>query len=219
MTHPKGSPKPSQEHVSPLPVAELTSELKSDVWSVCGRFGRPHGVRGEVRLWVYNNLTELLVSGTPVFVGHHPKKSGQAGRPPRFQLTLKQARIDAKGVIANFDEISNREGADALKHLAWLTPRSAFPTLEDDEFYLADLIGAQGLLFTQESTAQDLSEAQDLGELVGMVEAGAGEILIFKSEAWGEVMVPNVDPFVISIDLDVKQVKVRAIPGLIEGGL
>ena len=52
-----------------------------------------------------------------------------------------------------------------------------------------------------------------------MLEAGAGEILVFKSERWGEVMVPNLDPFVISIDVEAKIVKVRAIPGLIEGGL
>lgn len=219
MTHPGDSSKQDQARALSLPEAKLPLDLASDLWSVCGRFGRPHGVRGEVRLWIYNNLTEALVPGTPVFVGQHPKKIGKEARPPRFQLTLRHARFDAKGVIASFEEISRREEASELKHLAWVTPRSAFPALADDEFYLSDLIGARGLLFSQESKAQDLSEGQDLGELVGMLEAGAGEILVFKSETWGEVMVPNLNPFVISIDVEAKIVKVRAIPGLVEGGL
>ena len=219
MTHPGDPSKQDQAYVSSLPVAQLPPDLASDAWSVCGRFGRPHGVRGEVRLWIYNNLTEALVPGASIFVGQHPKKIGKEARPPQFQLTLRQARFDAKGVIASFEEVSQREAASELKHLAWVTPRSSFPGLADDEFYLSDLIGARGLLFSQDSETQDLSEGQDLGELVGMLEAGAGEILVFKSEMWGEVMVPNLDPFVISIDVEAKLVKVRRIPGLVEGGL
>ena len=193
--------------------------LSSEFWSVCGRFGRPHGVKGEVRLWVYNNQTEMLTPGTQFFVGTHPKGVSKEAKPPQFQFTLERARADAKGVLVRFKEVTQREVAAELNHLAWLTPRSAFPELEDDEFYLMDLIGAQGVLFPLDSETQNLSEGQVLGELVGMLEAGAGELLIFKSETWGEVMVPNLDPFVISIDVETKIIKVRAIPGLVEGGL
>ena len=219
MTHPDRPTKKQRAPSSSLPDAQLSDDIRSGPWSVCGRFGKPHGVRGDVRLWVYNNATEMLVPGAPVFIGTHPKKVEHDAAPPHSLLTLERARVDAKGVVASFSEISSREAATELRHLAWLAPRSAFPELEADEFYLADLMGAQGLLLPIESETQDHPEPEVLGELVGMLEAGAGEILVFKSDRWGEVMVPNLDPFVISIDVEAKVVRVRAIPGLLEGGL
>jgi 16S rRNA processing protein RimM len=174
-------------------------------------------VRGDVRLWLYNGQTELLAPGASIFVGAHPR-DGERPALPEYSLTIERVRFDSKGALVNFAEVAHREEATLLTHSAWVTPRSQFPPLSDDEFYLTDLIGARGLLFPLESTGDDLETSQPLGELVGLLEAGAGEILVFESEELGEVMVPNLDPFIIEIDLVARVVKVRGIPGLVEGG-
>lgn len=209
--------RPSAKGESLLPLAQLTPALRQDQWELCGRFGRPHGVRGDVRLWMYNKQSDLLVEGADLFVGAHPR-DGDPAPLPSAQLTVSKIRFDAKGAIVTFAELKRREEATLLTHQAWLTPRSLFPELEEDEFYLTDLIGAQGLLFPIASDEDDPEAARPLGQLTGLVEAGAGEIFVFEGSQFGEVMVPNLDPFVIEIDLSAKLVKVREIPGLIEGG-
>ena len=198
--------------------------LPADEWVVCGRFGRPHGVRGEVRLWGYNNHTELLKEGMFLYLGKHPKHPKSSVHPASHRLTLTKVRSDSKGLLLSFKEINQREQAQDLNHMAWLSTRSQFPPLAEDEFYLLDLIGAQGLAvdpkYDQETLSPEaLNSATSIGRLTSLLEAGAGEILIFESQEFGEVMVPNQEPFVLSIDLEQRQIILRAIRGLLEGGI
>jgi 16S rRNA processing protein RimM len=201
----------------------LTAEELDSEWLVCGRFGRPHGVKGEVRLWSYNQQTEALQKGMKLLIGPHPKHQTDPVRPAHSQLTLSKVRVDGKGLVVGFKELRFRDQAQALNHLAWLLPRKDFPELADDEFYLFDLIGAEGWAvdpsleeFTDTPSQQNSTY---IGKLTGLLEAGAGELLIFEGGDCGEVNIPNQDPFVVSIDLDAKRIIVRAIPGLLEGGL
>jgi 16S rRNA processing protein RimM len=180
-------------------------------------------VRGEVRLWVYNAHSDLLKEGVQLFVSPHPRSPADSPPPPRHALTVTRVRLDAKGALVAFSEIRRREEAQLLNHLAWVEPRSAFPEAGDDEFYLVDLIGTEGFAYPLGSDATvdpHASEgARPLGRLTGIVEAGAGDLLVFAGSELGEVMVPNVEAFVISLDPAQGYIKVWDIPGLLEGGL
>ena len=133
-----------KEPVRPSSLARFAFEVNSspladDDWVVCGRFGRPHGVRGEIRLWGYNNHTELLKEGMDLYLGKHPKYPNSPVRPASHRLTLTKVRSDNKGLLLSFKGISQREQAQALNHMAWVSARSTFPPLAEDEFYLLDL--------------------------------------------------------------------------------
>ena len=211
-------PQEKEKRSSSIPLLDVSQYPIHQEWVVCGRFGRPHGVRGEVRLWSHNNSTELLEQNATICIGKHPKHPSAKVRPATHQLTVRQFRMDAKGILISFDELNNREQVQELNHLAWLTPRAHFPKLEEDEFYLIDLIGADGWAVDPQNES-DLTTAKYVGKLTSMLEAGAGDLFIFESEEFGEITVPNQDPFVISIEIDQKRVLIRAIPGLLEGGI
>lgn len=223
------SPQGKKELVQSSSLSRFTFDvnqtpLSEDKWVVCGRFGKPHGVRGEVRLWGYNNHTELLKEGMSLYLGKHPKHPKSPVHPASHRLTLTKVRSDSKGLLLGFEGINQREQAQDLNHMAWLSTRNEFPALAEDEFYLLDLIGAQGLAvdpkYDQDTLSPEvLKSARPVGRLTSLLEAGAGEILIFESQEFGEVMVPNQEPFVLSIDLEQKQVILRAIRGLLEGGI
>ena len=206
-----------------LPPASLSQDELSSEWLVCGRFGRPHGVKGEVRLWSYNQQTEALSKGRALLIGPHPKQLTDPVPPATHQLTLSKVRADGKGLIVAFKELRYRDQAQRLNHLAWLQPRSSFPELSEDEFYLVDLIGAEGWAIDPSlNDPPDLPSDQNatyIGQLTDILETGAGELLIFEGGECGEVNIPNQEPFVVSIDLELKRVIIRAIPGLLEGGL
>ena len=217
-------PLPKGGGSSPLPKAVLSPDLLTCEWITCGRFGRPHGVKGEVRLWGYNQHTELPEDGMRFFIGKHPKYPNSKVKAATHQLTLSRVRSDHKGLLLGFKELNSREDAQHLNHLAWLMPRTHFPSLDDQEFYLIDLLGADGWAVSPEVSETALSqpdqlEKQYVGKLTGILEAGAGDLFIFESDEFGEITVPNQEPFVISIDLEHKSILIRAIPGLLEGGL
>jgi 16S rRNA processing protein RimM len=185
-------------------------------WVYCGQLGRPNGVAGALRLWPHNPQTSLLKPGARLCVA--PPLLEEARRdhlelPPSqvTTYTIAALRRDAKGVVLRLAEVKSREEAQALNLHTWVARREDFAALEDDELYFSDLIGARGVL----------EDGRPLGALVDVLHNGATELLLFSGpEGGGEVMVPYVlDVFILKVDLEERLVTVRAVPGLLEGGL
>lgn len=128
-----------------------------------------HGVTGEVRLKLFGEGVAAL------------------SRFPAFNasaLTLKKLRDDGKGgAIARFVEVTDRNGAEALRGTELSVPRSVLPPLGEGEYYHADLIG--------------LAAVSDAGETLGAVldvqNFGAGDILEIKRPDGKRFMVPMIE--------------------------
>jgi hypothetical protein len=95
-----------------------------------GRVAGGFGVRGEVRIATYTE--------DPLTLTKFKALTRQDGSPA---LTLTTARVAKDGVVARCVGIDTKEAADALRGLRLYVPRSALPEPDEDEFYLADLIG------------------------------------------------------------------------------
>src|SRR3954470_21323144 len=95
-----------------------------------GRVAGGFGIKGEVRITTY---TEDPMALTRFRVLLH-----EDGRPA---LTIASGRVAKDGLIARVPDIVDKTQADALRGLRLYVPRSALPAPEEDEFYLADLIG------------------------------------------------------------------------------
>lgn len=113
-----------------------------------------HGVSGEVRL-------KLFAESVDSFAAYGTYDAD--GR----SLTLSSTKHAGKSLVARFVEVRTREAAEALKGKSLTVPRAALPDPEDDEIYVADLIGR--------------SVGTPDGRLVGHIHAvenyGAGDIL------------------------------------------
>ena len=125
-----------------------------------------HGVTGEVRLKLFGEgLDELK---------RHKRFNGGA-------LTLKKLRDDGKGgAIVRFEEVTDRNAAEALRGTVLTIPRSALPPLEEGEYYYADLIGLPAV--------SDAGEA--LGEVIAVENFGAGDVLEIERPTGKRFMVP-----------------------------
>lgn len=122
-----------------------------------GRVAGGFGVRGEVRISTYTqDPMTLLAFGS--------LKAGDG----REVLRLTSSRPAKGGIIARAREVETKEQADALRGLRLFVAREVLPPTEDeDEFYLADLIG--------------LAVRSPSGEVLGTIKAvqdfGAGDLL------------------------------------------
>jgi len=125
--------------------------------------GGAFGVRGEVRITTYTEDPMALV--------RYRDLMREDGTPA---LTVTSARPAKAGVVARVKEVATPEQADALRGLKLYVPRERLPPPQDeDEFYLADLIG--------------LSVETAAGEALGRVKAvqdfGAGDLLEIEPPA------------------------------------
>jgi 16S rRNA processing protein RimM len=140
--------------------------LASDKPVTLAAIAGAHGVTGDVRLKLFGEGVESL---------------------QRFRafndsaLTLTKLRDDGKGgAIARFAEVTDRNGAEALRGTTLTVPRSALPPLEEGEYYHADLLGLPAVS----------TEDEDLGEVIAIDNFGAGDVLEIKRPTGKRFMVP-----------------------------
>jgi 16S rRNA processing protein RimM len=129
----------------------------SDRLILVGRVAGAFGVRGEVRITAYTD--------DPMALARYRDLKREDGAPA---LTLAAVRPAKGGVIARCPEVASKEAADALRGLRLFVPRAVLPPTEDeDEFYLADLIGL----------STETADGASFGRIKAVHNFGAGDIL------------------------------------------
>lgn len=140
-----------------------------------GEIGRPHGVRGLVRVRAFTAEPEGLVAYGPL-----TDESGTR----RFALELLAEDL------ARVEGVTDRDAAARLTGTRLYVARDALPPTEDpDEFYLSDLEG--------------LAAFTDAGDPLGRVRAvedhGAGAFLVLEGPP--ERLIPFTRVAVPAVDL------------------
>ena len=138
-----------------------------------GVIGRAHGVRGHVHITSYTAEPDELDSYNPLEDEH-----GHA-----FSLRWVAggvAEITRAGTV-----VRDRSGAEALVNTRLYVDRDRLPPPDDDEFYLADLVGLQAVS----------PEGGELGLVTAVHDYGAGASLEIGAllVPFTRAVVPNID--------------------------
>lgn len=134
-----------------------------------GRVLGAFGVKGEIRILCFGEDPKALLS-YKILVD----RAGAA------VLTLSGGRASKDVLIARTVEVADKDAADALRGTDLYVPRSRLPEAEEDEFYLADLIGM---------TARS-PEGAPLGRVRAVPNYGAGDLLEIEPEDAPTFLVP-----------------------------
>lgn len=147
---------------------------------VVGAIAGAYGVRGEVRIKSFCAQPEDIEAYSPL--------TGEDGQ--RFDLALLGPIKN--GFSARIAQVATKEEADALKGMALYARRDQLPTLPDDEFYHADLIGL---------TVTDTG-GNPLGTVKAVLNHGADDLLeVTQPGSSATVLIPFTRAIVPTVDL------------------
>ena len=159
------------------------------VAAVAGAFG----VRGEVRLKSFTAEPEGFAEYGPL--------SDDKGR----SYEVSDLRPIKGGFSARLSGVATKEQADALRGTRLTAPREALPSLPDDEFYHADLLGLR---------VQDTGGAE-IGRVKAVLDHGAGDLLEVACEG-GTVLVPFTAAVVPTVDMSAGRIVIDPPEGLLD---
>jgi 16S rRNA processing protein RimM len=161
-----------------------------------GAIAGAYGVRGEVRL-------KSFCADPGAIASYGPLWSEDGTRS--FTLTLGAAV--AQGFAGRLSGVATREAADALRGVRLYADRDALPSLPDDEFYHADLLG---LLVVDTGGAE-------LGRVKAVLNHGATDLLeVTAPGRTGALLVPFTLAIVPTVDLSARRIVVDPPEGLLE---
>jgi 16S rRNA processing protein RimM len=197
MTPRKTVSSPPIEDASSLPSGDAGSPQKGEpVFLAVGKLRRPHGVNGEIIMDVLTDFPERLHRGMTLYVG--------LDRQP---LRLRSLRWAAAALLVAFDGYNTPEQAGDLRnHFACVTTADR-PPLPEGEYYHHQLIGLKVIS----------EQGEILGNVTEILATGANDVYVVRAETGAEILIPAVDEFVRSVDLERRELRIHVTPGLLPG--
>ena len=164
------------------------------VFLVIGKLRRPHGIHGEMLMEVITDFPERISKGMNVTVG-----------PENLPLHINSVRPHKNLLLIAFTEYSTPEEVGIHRNQFVYVRTDTVPDLPIGDFYHHQIIG---LIVLSE-------DGKNIGEVTGILETGANDVLIVRVVDSPELLLPMVDEFILDIDLDKGKIIVRILPGLI----
>lgn len=155
-----------------------------------------HGVRGEVKVYPTTDGPERFLELEYVLL--------DIGRELR-RLEIKNVKFFKNLVILKFKGIDNINDIEMYKQRELWVPREEAQELEEDEYYIGDLIGMEVLL----------EGGSKFGELKDVMETGANDVYIVETKEGEEVLLPAIKDCILDVDVENNTMTVHLMKGLI----
>ncbi len=157
--------------------------MDADDWVPLAEVARPHGVRGELRLRLFNASSDVLLGQDEVLVR---MKDGE-----EHEVSVERARRADDAILMKLFSVDDRDRAEDLRGAHICLRRRDFPEAEDGEFYAIDVVGA---------------EARLAGARVGVVAElitypSIEVLLIHADDGKGDWEVPLTEMFIGKVDV------------------
>ena len=108
-------------------------------------------------------------------------------------------------VILKFRGIDNINDIERYKRCPLLVERKDAVELEEDEYFIADMIGIEVV------TEDD----KPFGTLKDVMETGANDVYVIDTDEHGEVLVPAIRECILDVDIENHKMKIHLMDGLI----
>lgn len=150
-------------------------------WVVVGRFGKVHGIKGQILLNSFTDPIQNIFDYEPLFISlkkvWHP-------------IRLLQKKTSGDKLLVMVENYLTREDASFLTNMEIAVPRDVLPKLDEDSFYLHDLIALD--VFNLEN--------EYIGKISDIMPTGANDVLVISGKT--RILVPFIwHTYIKNIDL------------------
>lgn len=158
---------------------------------IIGKIVNTHGIKGELKVKASTDfIEERFQKGKHVFIDDHGKM---------IDMVVATYRMHKGHVLVSFQGFMDINLVEKYKGCL-LYAQKDLDLLDEDEYYVGDLIGCE--VFDQENMIGKVKDVQ-------LYEHH--DVLVVEGEK--RVLIPYVDAFVESVDIDRKRIDVHLIEG------
>ena len=162
-----------------------------------GVISNTHGVRGEVKVFPttddstrYKKLKKVILDTGKEYIN----------------LEIQSVRFFKNLVILKFKGIDTINDIEKYKGMDLLIPREEAVPLEENEYFIYDIIDAEVVNETGDR----------IGHLKEVLTTGANDVYVVETEEKKEILLPVIDECILDINIEEKKVVARILPGLVD---
>ena len=163
---------------------------------IVGTISSTHGIRGEVKVYPITDDVKRFSQLKEVILD-----TGKEHIP----LEIEGVKYFKNQAILKFKGYDNINDVEKYKGKDLLVTRENAIELEENEYFITDLIGARVVT----------DDGVDFGELTEVLKTGANDVYIVKTKEGKEVLLPVIKECILDINLEDHIIKVHLMDGLI----
>ncbi len=121
------------------------------------------------------------------------------------EFRIEQVRFNKNMVFLKLEGINTIEDAEKYRNLYLKVKRDKDEKLEDDSYYIVDILGCK--VFTEEQ--------EELGKIVDVFETGSNDVYVVQNELGRQILLPAIKEVIKNIDVKNKTIIVHLLEGLL----
>lgn len=161
-----------------------------------GVISSTHGIRGEVKVFPTTDDPDRFRKLKQVILDTGREQKG---------LEIEGVKFFKQFVILKFKGIDNINDIEKYKGKSLFVTRENAQPLGEDEYYIADLIGMEVYL----------EDGSHFGTLKDVMETGANDVYIIKTEEGKEVLIPAIYECILDVDVEAGKMEIHLLDGLV----
>jgi 16S rRNA processing protein RimM len=161
-----------------------------------GKIVGTHGYKGTVKVEPLTDFPERFKK---------MKKAKISQGNAITELPLETCTINRGQLLIKFKGIESLEEAAKYRNAYLNVSTDELYPLPEGSYYQFQLIGMK---------VNDLEKGY-LGQLTDIIETGANDVYVIKSDTYGEVLIPAIKDVIYNVDVAQKLMQVKLLPGLL----
>ena len=154
-----------------------------------------HGLKGEVKVFPTTDDKERFLDLEEVLL--------DTGDEP-LELKVEYCKFFKKFVFVKFEGLDDINEVEKYKRCPLLVTRDNAVELEEDEYFVADLLG---LTIIDDSGVT-------IGKLENVIETGANDVYEVLTEDGGRILLPAIKECILDVDMEEGIILVHLMKGL-----
>ena len=154
-----------------------------------------HGIRGEVKVFPTTDDPKRFLDLKNVILD-----DGKT----TLDLEIQNVKFFKNLVILKFKGIDNINDIEKYKKAGLYVTREDAVELEEDEYFIADLIGMDVIS----------DEGEQLGTISDVLQTGANDVYVISSKGQKDLLLPAIHECVLDVNVEERTMKVHLMQGL-----
>ncbi len=166
---------------------------------VIGKIVNTQGVRGDVRILPQtDDITRFEKLEKVEIFRENDKNSIKV-------LTIGKVWYHKSFVVIKFKEIENMNDAEKIKDYFIRIDRKDAVPLEEDEYFITDLIGVKVIT----------EDKENLGIIKDVITTGANDVYIIKTSG-KDILIPAIKQCILDVDMENRIMTIHLMKGLVD---
>lgn len=161
-----------------------------------GVISSTHGLKGEVKVFPTTEDVKRFSEIEEVYLDTGKEE---------LLLKIQSVRYFKQFAIVKFEGIDNINDVEKYKGMNLLVTRDHAVPLDEDEYYVADLMNLKVIL----------EDGTEFGKLTDVMETGANDVYVVTRTEGSEVLLPAIKQCIKNIDMDKRTMTIHLMDGLI----